>query len=68
MIKVDERTLANMEIVLEDVCKGLSAIGGDHVSRKFIAQQLIEAAKHGNYTLGGLQVVGTRALSGLTQR
>jgi hypothetical protein len=32
----DERTLANMDVVLDEICRELPN-GGDHESRKFIA-------------------------------
>jgi hypothetical protein len=44
MTKIDERTTANMDVVLEQVCRGLPH-GGDHESRKHIAQRLMQSAK-----------------------
>jgi hypothetical protein len=67
MTEIDERTAANMEVALESVCKALPN-GGDHESRKHIAEQLIQSAKHGNTTLGGLTVVARRALQELPNR
>jgi hypothetical protein len=40
MVEFSERTQANMDVVLEEVCAELPN-GGDHESRKFIAEQLI---------------------------
>ncbi|RXH38219.1 hypothetical protein [Bradyrhizobium zhanjiangense] len=68
MSKLDERTLAKMDLILEQVCKELSACGGDHESRKYIALKMIEAEGKGNTTLGDLEVVARRALNELTQR
>jgi hypothetical protein len=68
MIKLDDRTFANMDVVLEEVCRGLSASGGDHESRRYIAMKLVQAAKRGNTTLGGLEVVARRALNELAER
>ena len=62
MTKLDERTVADMEIVLENVCRGLPNSGGDHATRKYVAQKLVQAAKKGNTTLGGLEAVGCHAL------
>jgi hypothetical protein len=67
MRKIDERTAANMEVVLEQVCRCLSH-GGDHESRKHIAQRLMQSAKKGNVTLEGLRAVASRALSELSSR
>jgi hypothetical protein len=68
MMKLDERAFANMDVVLEEVCRGLSRYGGDHESRKYIATKLIQAAKEGNTTLGDLEAVARKALAELTQR
>ena len=57
----DERTRANMDVVLDEVC-GQLPNGGDHESRKFIAERLIQAARGGKRTLGELTYVGRRAL------
>jgi hypothetical protein len=65
MRKIDERTVANMEVVLEQVCRSLSH-GGDHESRKHIAKRLMQSAKKGNVTLEGLRAVANRALSELS--
>jgi hypothetical protein len=60
-MEFDERTQANMDVVLEEVCADLPN-GGDHKSRKFIAEQLISAARDGKKTLGELTYAGRRAL------
>ena len=57
----DDRTLANMDVVLDEICRELSH-GGDHESRKFIAEHLMQAARGGKTTLGELTYVGRRAL------
>ena len=67
MTKIDERTAANMDVVLEEVCRDLPH-GGDHESRKHIAQKLMQAAKKGHVTLEGLRTVARRALSELSSR
>jgi hypothetical protein len=67
MTKIDERTAANMEIVLEEVCSDFPH-GGDHEKRKHIAQKLMQSAKKGNVTLNGLRTVASRALSELSSR
>jgi hypothetical protein len=67
MTKIDERTIANMEVVLEEACRGLPH-GGDHESRKYVAKKLMQTAKKGNGTLEGLRPVANRALSELSSR
>ena len=64
---IDERTTANMDVVLEEVCIDLPH-GGDHESRKHIARRLIQTAKKDNVTLDGLRNVAYRALSELSRR
>jgi hypothetical protein len=67
MTKIDERTAANMDVALEEVCRHLPH-GGDHETRKHIAQRLIQAAKKGHLTLEELRAVAGRALSELSSR
>jgi hypothetical protein len=67
MTKFDDRTAANLDVVLEEVCKDLPG-GGDHESRKHIAKKLMQSAKKGNVTLDGLRTVARRALSDLPGR
>ena len=49
MTKINKRTAANMDVVLEEVCSDLPH-GGDHELRKHIAQTLMQSAKKGNVT------------------
>ncbi|QOZ07983.1 hypothetical protein [Bradyrhizobium sp. CCBAU 51765] len=65
MTELSERTKANMDVVLEQTCRQLPH-GGDHDSRRFIAERLIEAAESGHCTLGELGIVARRALAELT--
>jgi hypothetical protein len=68
MTKPDERIIVvSMEIVLENVCRGLPNSGGDHATRKHVAQKLVQTAKKGNTTLDGLEAVGRRALQEIAQ-
>jgi hypothetical protein len=67
MAKFDERTIANMDVVLEEACRDLPN-GGDHKSRKYIAKKLMQSVKKGNVTLEGLRPVARRALSELSSR
>jgi hypothetical protein len=53
MTKIDERTAANMDVVLEEVCSDLPH-GGDHESRKHIAQRLMQSAKERQCDPGGI--------------
>ena len=67
MVKVDERTTANMGVVLEEAFEGVPR-GGDHESRKHVAKKLIQSAKKGNVTLEGLRAVAQDALHQLSTR
>ena len=67
MAKIEERTTANMDVVLEEIC-GRLPHGGDHESRKNIAKKLMQSAKKGNVTLEGLRPVASRAFSELSGR
>jgi hypothetical protein len=67
MARVDERTTANMGVVLEEVFAGVPH-GGDHESRKRVAKKLIQSAKKGNVTLDGLRAVAQDALQQLSTR
>lgn len=67
MSKLDDGTIANMEAALEKACRGF-AHGGDHDSRKYIAQKLKLSAKRGNTTLGGLSTVAHTALQDLSKQ
>lgn len=61
MGELSSQVRANMDVVLEEVCAELPR-GGDHESRKFIAERLIEAAEAGQITLGELKAIARRAL------
>jgi hypothetical protein len=67
MARAEERAIANMDVVLEEVCRVLPH-GGDHESRKHIAKKLMQAAKNGNVTLEKLRPVASRALAELSRR
>ena len=67
MAKIEERTTANMDVVLEEVCRRLPH-GGDHQSRKYVAKKLMQSAKKGNVTLEGLRPVASLAFSDLSKR
>jgi hypothetical protein len=68
MGNLDERTQLRMDLVLEEVCRKLSKHGGDHESRKYIAKQLIRAARCGNGRLEDLRGVADNALRALAGR
>jgi hypothetical protein len=67
MTKVDQRTAANMDVVLEEVFASMLH-GGDHESRKRVAEKLIQSAEQGNVTLEGLRAVGRYAFRQLSIR
>jgi hypothetical protein len=57
----DERTRANLDVVLDEICSELPH-GGDHESRKFVLEHLMQAARDGKTKLSELTYVGRRAL------
>ncbi len=57
----DRRTQAKMDFVLEETCREF-VYGGDHETRKFIAEYLIDAAQLGKTTLGDLREAARRSL------
>jgi hypothetical protein len=61
----DPRTLANMEVALERACKVLATGSEKHRARRRIAGKLLECARSGNKTLGGLTEAGRAAASQL---
>ena len=61
MKKLDVRTMANLDVVLEDTCRVLPH-GGDHETRRMIARKLLNSARKGNVTLGALTSVAQQAL------
>jgi hypothetical protein len=65
MNKLDDRTAANLDVVLDSVCQMLPNSGGDHESRKFIATRMLRAAQRGKRTLGELDLVARRAMKSL---
>jgi hypothetical protein len=67
MTNIGERTRANMDVVLEEACRGLPH-GGDHESRKHVAKKLMQSVKKGNLTLEGLRSVANHALAELSRR
>jgi hypothetical protein len=62
--RFDERTVANMEVALERAC-GILSIGGQHEARRHIAEKILECAKAGERTLGGLTEAGCAAATEL---
>ncbi|HKS19671.1 MAG TPA: hypothetical protein VJS63_10755 [Bradyrhizobium sp.] len=67
MGKLDDRTIANMEYALEKACQKFPH-GGDHETRKYVAQRLKLSARKGNTTLGGLNAVAHAAVQDLSKR
>lgn len=51
-----------MDVVLDEICSELPH-GGDHESRKAIAEELLQAARAGKTSLRELTYVGRRALT-----
>lgn len=61
-----DRTYANLEVILEEACKKFPH-GGDHSIRKKIAQKLLQSAQQGNSRSSDLSEVARRMLSELTK-
>lgn len=61
-----DRTYANLEVILEETCKEFPH-GGDHSIRKKIAQKLLQSAQQGNRKSSDLSEVARRMLSELTK-
>ena len=68
MDNLDQRTLSRLDMALDGVCRRLSASGGDHESRRYIAEHLIKAARAGKTDLEDLRVAAEIALRYLTVR
>lgn len=67
MDEFDHRTITRMDIALEEICRGLKH-GGDHESRKFVANRLMECARDGHVTADELHAAASEALLELTGR
>ena len=61
MKTLSERTLANMDSVLEETCRDFLH-GGDHGLRRHVAAKLKESAEEVRATLGELRAVAQAAL------
>jgi hypothetical protein len=61
----DLRTMANMEVALERICKVLATGGEQHAARRHIASKILACAESGKRTLGGLTEAGRVAASEL---
>jgi hypothetical protein len=51
----DDRTTANLDVVVDSVRRMLPNSGGDHESRKFIAARMLRVAQRGKRTLSVLE-------------
>jgi hypothetical protein len=67
MQKSQDRTYANLEVILEETCKEFPH-GGDHSMRKKIARKLLQSVQQGNRTFSDLSAVARTMLSELTKR
>jgi hypothetical protein len=62
------RTLANMEVALEQACKLLPAGAEQHENRRYIAIRILKCAEGGDTGLGSLTEAATRAANELRAR
>jgi hypothetical protein len=67
MSKLSDRAIANMDSVLEEVCR-VFPNGGDHERRKYIAERLKRHAMQGNTTLAELRAVAQAAQNEIRQQ
>jgi hypothetical protein len=63
----DIRTLANMDVALERVCKK-TPLGEQHETRVLVADAVLRCARRGKVSLGALTHAGARVLSRLSER
>jgi hypothetical protein len=66
MIKLDDRTIAKMDLALEQACR-IFPYGGDHERRRYVAKKLKLSARKGTATLDGLTTVANLAVEELSQ-
>lgn len=67
MKELDARTLANVDVALEETCRSLPN-GGNHEVRRYIARKLLASARQSGTTLKELMKVGRRAMVQITKR
>lgn len=65
-MSLSDKTKFTMEVVLEETCRHLPK-GGDHQTRKLIAEQLLQAAEAGQTNLSELRSVALRASASATK-
>jgi hypothetical protein len=66
MKQLSDRTIANMESVLEETCRGFPN-GGDHELRRYIAEKLKASAGNGSSTLGEFRAIAHNALNEISK-
>jgi hypothetical protein len=59
---LDVRTIANLDVVLDETCRSLPN-GGDHEVRAFVAERLLASAHKGDTTLKQLSEAGRLAIA-----
>ena len=64
MTKLDDRTIASMDMALKQACR-IFPHGGDHERRRYVARKLKLSARKGNTTLDGLSDVASHAVAEL---
>jgi hypothetical protein len=62
----DSRTLAIMEVALEQACKALAVGGEEHTARRHIANRILKCAKSGGRKLSSLTDAGFLAATELS--
>jgi hypothetical protein len=64
--RFDIRTLANMDVALERVCKKTPR-GQQHETRALVADAILRCARRGKVSLGALTHAGERVLPRLSE-
>jgi hypothetical protein len=67
MNQLNDRTIARLETVLDEVCHCLPH-GGDHRLRKQIARKLLDGVLQGNNALGALRDVALSTFADATKQ
>jgi hypothetical protein len=67
MPRLNGRTKADLDVVLEETCKALPH-GGDHNVRKKVAEKLLESVRRGLSTPESLTSVAKAALESATEK
>jgi hypothetical protein len=66
MSEISDALKRKLDMVLEESCRELPN-GGDHETRKMVADRLLDAAMAGHSTLSELGIIARKAISEITK-